>query len=153
MNEENLENEEHVLFSCNLYQKYRIKLINCLNKAFETFINNQPESPLKTESELTLANLKPFLMPLLSPNTPPLLPDEHKATKKASDSIHATENLNQNTSLNESLSNALKYRQSYVINCVNTFILHCSEEKTNFTESRTSENCANNFQVNIIRSS
>ena len=155
MNLDIVEDENHVLFSCDLYQKHRIKMLNCLNNLFKNFNRTHTDSNLKIETELNLVNLGSHLMSLLSPNTPISPPDEHCETNKISKSIHTTfiDNLDQNTSVSESLNNSLKHRQSYVINCVSTFIFHCSEEKRNFTESlRASENCANNIRVNIIRS-
>ena len=155
MNRDIVEDENHVLFSCDLYQKHRIKMVNCLNNLFINFNRNHTEPNIKTKTELNLFNLGTHLMSLLSPNTPISTLDEHCETKQTSDAIHTTfiDNLNQDTSFSESLINDLRDRQSYVINCVSTFIFNCSEEKRNFTESlRAGDNSANNIRVNIIRS-
>ena len=46
MNLEIIEDESHVLFYCDLYQKHRMRLTNCLNKAFEIFNYSLIQTPL-----------------------------------------------------------------------------------------------------------
>ena len=91
-------------------------------------------------------------MPILSSNTQFISSEEHHEIKRVSDSIHTIDDFNLN--IDESLTFALKKRQSYVVNCVSTFIFHCSEERTKLSESvRADKNSFNNIRINLIRSS
>ena len=104
------------------------------------------------EDTNTSVNLKSYLMPILSPNTQLIPSVEHHEIERVSDSIHTIDDFNLN--IDESLTIALKKRQSYVVNCVSTFIFHCSEERTKYSESvRADKNSFNNIRINLIRSS
>jgi hypothetical protein len=152
MNLEIIEDESHVLFYCDLYQKHRMRLTNCLNKAFEISNHSLIQTSQIAEDTITSVNLKSYLMPILSPNTQLIPSEEHHEIKRVSDSIHTIDDFNLN--IDESLTIALKERQSYVVNCVSTFIFHCSEERTKFSESvRADKNSFNNIRINLIRSS
>ena len=131
-----VQDEKHVLFSCDLYQKHRAKLLTNLNKAIKKIDENGEFESFKTNTILTPSNLQSYLMPLLSPDTSisECEATESEHINKFIKNIHLIHDpdLKGRLLLNDSLISSLKERQSYVVNCVSTFIFKCSEELQKF---------------------
>ena len=126
-----VEDEHHVLTRCNLYNKHRVKLITNLNKAIKKVDENSDLNSFNTGTLITPENLQSYLMPLLSPYTSPPELTKAENINNFIKCIHYTRDPDQTTQPNETLISLLKERQSYVVNCVSTFILKCSEEHKN----------------------
>ena len=151
MRSETVEDEAHVLFSCDLYQKHRTKLLISLNKALETFELDQDHASHNFKSKLTSSNLESLLMPLLSPHNPKS--EEDAVIRETSHRIHNIDHqLNQEMYTEDTSLHNPKHRQSYVINCISTFILRCCEERKKFAESlRAKTNNLTSIRINLIR--
>ena len=130
-----VEDEKHVLFSCDLYQKHRAKLLTNLNKAIKKVDENGELESFKTNIILTPSNLQSYLMPLLSPDTSIAECEAAEHINNFIKKIHLTHDPHPmgQLLLNDSLVSSLKERQSYVVNCVSTFIFKCSEELQKFS--------------------
>ena len=132
-----VENEQHVLFSCDLYQKHRAKLLTNLNKAINRFDENSDRNSFRINTLITSSNLHLYLMSLLSPYAS--LP-ESKSVQASNinnliKNIHLTQDPDLTGQLDDSLRSLRKERQSYVVNCVSTFIFKCSEENEKFSKN------------------
>ena len=129
-----VQDEKHVLFSCDLYQKHRAKLLTNLNKAMRKIDENSEFESFKTNTILTPSNLQSYLMPLLSPDTSISECEAAERINNFIKNIHLIHDPDLKGRLlpNDSLISSLKERQSYVVNCVSTFIFKCSEELQKF---------------------
>ena len=96
--------------------------------------NGELES-FKTNITLTPSNLQSYLMPLLSTDTSISECEAAEHINNFIKNIHLTHDplLKGQLLLNDSLISSLKERQSYVVNCVSTFIFKCSQELQKFS--------------------
>ncbi len=137
-----IEDENHVLYDCDLYSKLRSKLIINLAK-----------SPKIEECDnlYTLANIKTYLMNILSPNSPNSVTD-HQPNEQSTN-FHCSRSLHLIPVSNAFIS--FQKRRSYAVNCICTFFLHCFEEKLKMSDSvRRSKSDArrqNNITINFIQ--
>ena len=115
-----LEDENHLLNSCDLYAGLRTKLINRLNRAPQHNHDTFPQLTINCES------LKNHFMTLLSPYVNSNINNEDFNTHN----VHH----NNNTAENESS----QHRRSYIINCLCTFICQSLEKRQKFVKN-TSE--------------
>ena len=149
---EAVEDESHALFSCDLYEKHRIKTIKNINQALTSSaqdLSQHESTPYNINLEVTTLNLESYLMPLLSPDTP-----ETESISEISKSLHLNHESPKITDLPDPIISILKQRRSYVVNCVSTFIFRCSEERKKLTEStRLSNKRFLNLNINLVRNS
>ena len=126
MGESIIENENHLMFECDLYASQRAKLISRLNSLPETCTNSQHNLPLNLNIDIT--TLKTNFMTLLSPfttpdiNTIPISPfnSHHKLLCKY------------NKKFVNSETESLIFRRSYIINCLSTFIYQALEKRQKY---------------------
>ena len=118
-----IENENHVLFECDLYADLRAKLITKLNKSTPRFSpdTNEPQHNLV----VNIKNIKKHLMQLLSP----YITSNFNEVPVDSYNAHHKLLLNKNTKLITNEIESLLYRRSYIVNCVCTFICHTLEKR------------------------
>ena len=107
-----VEDENHLLYNCDLYAGLRAKLINRLNNAPEHQNNSHPQ--LSINSEL----LKDHLINLLSPYT------------NTENEVVNTFNMHHKIINHESES--FQHRRSYIINCVCTFLCRALEKRRKY---------------------
>ena len=121
-----IEDENHLLFECDLYAGLRSKLITRLNNApkIESII------PLDTECTLKIDNrqLRPNLMKLLSQHTSPNFND----TSTDAYNYHHKMLSNKNVKIITPEIESLLHHCSYIINCVCTFICHAYETRQKY---------------------
>ena len=113
-----VEDENHVLFTCNLYANIRSKLINTLNKS--PFI---PQIENYTQLTISSNTLERNLMKLLSPHT-----KSEPITMNTSNQFNQ-HHLNFNLRPNTPLYDSLLQTRSHVINSVCTFFYRCIEKR------------------------
>ena len=139
-----IEDENHVLYECDLYSKFRSKLINNLTKTQKI----EGCESLPPNVQITVSNIKTHLMKILSPN---LATDQQP--NENSPNFHCSRSLNLKPGTHAFTT--FQKRRSYAVNCVCTFFLHCFEERLRMTDSmRKTKNEAclqNNFTVNFVQ--
>ncbi len=139
-----VEDENHVLYECDLYSKARSKLISNLTKVPEI----EGCEHLPPNVNITLSNLKTHLMNILSPNVA-----TEKQPNKTSPNFHCSRSFHIKPGTPAFTS--FKKRRSYAVNCVCTFFLNCFDERSKMTDSmRNIKNKAcvqNNIFVNFVR--
>ncbi len=134
----NVEDESHVIYNCDLYSEHRAKLISNLNK-----IPESEEYAIVNNMEISKDNLTTYLMHLLSHNAP----DTQSHNTLNFDSI-ANIDIHPNTPT----SLFFQHRRSYVVNCVCTFFLKCLEKRWKFNdEYRKAMARANTITFNVLR--
>ena len=120
-----IEDENHVLFNCDMYAKIRSSFINSLNKT--------PKIDDKPTTAINHSSLKLQLMNLLSPNT---VYEIHKDNTNQFNQHHTNLNLEPKSPSHTRLIEA----RSHIINKVCWFISRCREERWKcLKESRSND--------------
>ena len=128
LDNENFEDEKHMLFYCDLYATLRIKLI--------TQLNNTPIIPETIMYKLNLHSQTPFninthnfpsvFQGLLSQNTN----INNESTTQLN--LHHILQLSGRCNLSKTEQEFILHRRSYIINCICTYIMHCFEKRTKY---------------------
>ena len=145
-----IENENHVLYECDLYSKLRSKLIFNLNNIPFTTSESESTSP-SHGLNINSSNFKLHLMSILSPNHPIA-----NAQNSASDwhkEIHDHRTLN--IRFNTPAYITFYKRRSYAVNNICTFILKCFEERIKLLDdarkTQIEARIFNNVIINFLR--
>ena len=143
-----IEDESHVLYECDLYAKYRSKLITNLNKT--PVLEDCEHIQVTPSLGITTSNLKSTLMPILTPNCTEYCDPQNINFHPHIHICQASE-IKPNTPAFTSLLR----RRSYAINCVCTYVFKCSEERKTFFESAKKsmidERRFNKVTINLLR--
>ena len=125
-----VEDEKHLLHDCDLYAGLRTKLI--------TRLNNAPEHEEESLSQLTINHelLKDHFMTLLSPNS------------NSSNETVNTYTMHHDITTDENDSS--RYRRSYIINCLCTFLCKSLEKRHNYIrDTREHQNRLNTLVIHF----
>ena len=143
---EQVENEEHMLYNCDLYSKNRSKLISRLNN----IPFNYPRSEVNAQSHifnLNTTNLRDQLKHILSPNL-----IEDTMSEEWIKSMHCPRTITKDPKSH--LQICFQNRRSYAITSICTYILECFEERNKFTSAARrampETRKINNITVNIV---
>ena len=120
-----VENEDHVLFSCDLYSNHRRKLINTIRKCRPKIMQCKINHPFET---LSFSNLNSQLFTIQSKCKSFILDNcncitDSETPLEASGSSTSNHNHDKNTLLNAS---------SYILNAISTFIGKCFDKRSAF---------------------
>ena len=140
MGEKIIENENHLMFECDLYASLRSKLISQLNSLPETCMYDQDSNPLTLNVSNTI--LKENFMTMLSPYT---VPDINEVPTNIYNNHHKLL-LKYNRSKNNHDMESIINRQSHIINCLSTFIYRALEKRLKYIKNvRENEKNRNTF--------
>ena len=118
-----VEDENHMLFECDLYADSRRKLISQLNKSPP--IHDSVSNDQSLNINISTATLKSSLMNLLSPYTVTNLADSPTNTLN----IHHKNLLGKNLKFPSHEIMHSIYRRSYILNCVCTFVCRAFKKR------------------------
>ncbi len=125
MGSEIIEDENHVLYGCDLYADLRAKLITNVNNSppIHTNTANETHFQLKVNNQTLKSNIMPMLSPHHDRNLDTVNINMFNFHHKAlTDGI---------TTITENDKEALLHRRSYIINCIGTFIYRALEKRKN----------------------
>ena len=123
LGQENIEDECHLLFNCDLYQGLRQKLIANLNNYPATITSNL--NPSQSDSmNITNSNIQTNLMSLLSPNA------DNSQLKPSSHPEHFSDIKRHSHAYDQ-----LASKRAYLISCICSYISSSLEERKKLTES------------------
>ena len=147
---ETLEDEDHMLYVCDLYSKPRSKLIANLNNIPLT-PNNPVEHPQSHTFNINTSNLREHLTAILSPNIP--IHDMNTEQKERLKNLHNYRSLK--ITANSSAHECFKKRRSYAVNNICTYLYKCFEERNKLFETaritKADSHRRNNFTINFVR--
>ena len=124
-----LEDENHVLHTCDLYADLRAKLIKNLNNSPQVdTINNtiEPLSKLKLDNKSLQTHFMTLLSPYNSYNTNDITSNTFNWHHKVLS--------NHKLSINTPQTTNLLHRRSYIVNCICTFILRALEKRNKYVK-------------------
>ena len=145
MGTEVVEDEDHVLHSCDLYADLRAKLITNLNKSppIQTDDMDDTQFQLKIDNQ----TLKSNLMSLLSPYDDP----DFSTSSTNMFNFHHRAITNSITTENTENRAASLHRRSYIINCIGTYIYRALEKRENYMkDAQKHEACLNTIVINFL---
>ena len=133
-----IEDENHMLFTCDLYAKQRSKLITQLNNLPKLHASIMQSLNLNESNLISynIDNIKHIFHDLLSQFTPTNTIDQ-AATQI---NIHHQAYTNIKPKSPTILHENMKYRHSYIINCLCTYIMRCSENRSKYFKQINDEN-------------
>ena len=134
MGANNIENENHFLFECDLYADLREKLITRLNhssSSISTISNCSKNQKNNFKLNVDTHSLKSNFMKILSPNT---VHDITEANTDQYNSHHKILTYNNRKVIYPEIESIINHR-SYIINCLCTFVFHSLEKRNKFIKS------------------
>ena len=146
MGANNIENESHLLFECDLYADLRAKLITRLNYSSSSITNSSNNHSTIFNLNVDTLSLKSNFMKILSPNT---IHDITEAPTDQYNSHHKTLAYNNRNASKPEIESIINHR-SYIINCLCTFVFHSLDKRQNYIKNmREHELTHNTITINF----
>ena len=123
-----VEDENHFLHDCDLYNDLRLKLISNINKS--SLINDIDNTNSHLQLNVHNSSLKYNLMSLLSPYTDANITENNTNMINHHHKAILSKQIRQNMVTDESKSSV--QRHSFILNCVSTFMYRAIEKRRKF---------------------
>ena len=141
-----VEDENHFLHDCDLYNDLRLKLISNLNKS--PLINDIDNTNSHLQLNVYNSSLKYSLMSLLSRYTDTNITENNTNMINHHHEAILSKHIRQNMGTDESKSPV--QRQSFILNCVSTFMYRAIEKRKKFmSDLKVREVNANTIIINF----